>query len=212
MDSQGLITAENNNNEFKAKFAQQGKSKNLAEVIQGADVFIGLSKGNVLTKEMVRSMAKRPIVFAMANPTPEISYEDGKSAVPDIIMATGRSDYPNQVNNVLGFPYIFRGALDVRAREINLSMKLAAVKALAELAKKPIDERVVNIYSKHFSFGSDYIIPKPFDPRVLPLVSTAVAKAAMESKAARIKIGDLDEYSKYLEKLSEKLAKGKFFE
>src|SRR3989344_5513757 len=209
LDSQGLITAERNNNEYKAKFAQQGKSKNLMEVIKGADVFIGLSKGNVLTKEMVRSMAKRPIVFAMANPTPEISYEDGKSAVPDIIMATGRSDYPNQVNNVLGFPYIFRGALDIRAKEINLSMKLAAVKALAELAKMPMDENMVKIYGKKFSFGSDYIIPKPFDPRVLPLVSTAVAKAAMESNTARIKIDDLNSYFKYLEKLSDKLAKGK---
>jgi len=211
LDSQGLITAERNNNEYKAKFAQQGKSKNLMEVIKGADVFIGLSKGNILTKEMVRSMAKKPIVFAMANPIPEISYEDGKSAVPDIIMATGRSDYPNQVNNVLGFPYIFRGALDTRAREINLKMKLAVVKALSELAKKPVDERVVKAYGKHFSFGPDYIIPKPFDPRVLSLVSTAVAKAAMESKAARIKINDLNKYFKDLEKLSNKLSKGNFF-
>lgn len=165
------------------------------DAFQDADVFIGLSSGNVVSKEMVKRMAKNPIVFAMANPDPEISYEDATEVRNDIIMATGRSDYPNQVNNVLGFPYIFRGALDVRATRINEAMKLAAVKALAELAKTAVPDIVNMAYSeKNISFGADYIIPKPVDPRLLSTVAPAVAKAAIESGVAQKKIENWDAY------------------
>ncbi|MGE5106483.1 MAG: NADP-dependent malic enzyme [Sphingobacteriales bacterium] len=188
--------------EHKRKFATTKKTDlTLEEAFKGADVFIGLSVGNVVTPEMVKLMAKNPIVFAMANPDPEISYDAAMQARKDVIMATGRSDYPNQVNNVLGFPYIFRGALDVRATSINEAMKLAAVKALAELAKTPVPDIVNLAYNeKNISFGSDYIIPKPLDPRLLSTVAPAVAKAAMESGVAQFPIADWDAYELELNK------------
>lgn len=184
--------------ELKQKFCVDAKyaSYDLAKALKDADVFIGLSVGDVITPEMVKGMAKNPIVFAMANPDPEISYEAAVATRKDIIMATGRSDYPNQVNNVLGFPYIFRGALDVRATQINEAMKLAAVKALAELAKAPVPDIVNLAYNeKTISFGPDYIIPKPLDPRLLSTVAPAVAKAAMESGVAKHPISDWDAYT-----------------
>ena len=173
------------------------KNENLTlmEALKGADVFVGLSVGNVVTGEMVKGMAKNPIVFAMANPDPEITYEEATSARKDVIMATGRSDYPNQVNNVLGFPYIFRGALDVRATQINEAMKLAAVRALAELTKSPVPDIVMMAYNeKNIVYGPDYIIPKPLDNRLLSTVAPAVAKAAMESGVARTPITDWEAY------------------
>lgn len=196
LDSKGLITTKRTDlNEFKKPFAQDSDLTTLEEVMKGADVFLGLSKGNILSKDMVRSMAKNPIVFAMANPTPEISYEDATDARDDIIMATGRSDYPNQVNNVLGFPFIFRGALDVKAKQINEEMKVAAVYALAELAKQEVPEKVNAAYSsKNLSFGKEYIIPKPLDPRLITLIAPAVAKAAMDTGVARTPIKDWDAY------------------
>jgi malate dehydrogenase (oxaloacetate-decarboxylating)(NADP+) len=189
--------------EFKQKFCVDAKLKdiNLAKAMKDADVFVGLSVGNVVTQDMIKSMARNPIVFAMANPDPEITYDLASSCRKDLIMATGRSDYPNQVNNVLGFPYIFRGALDVRAKQINEEMKLAAVKALAELAKSPVPDIVNLAYNeKTIAFGPNYIIPKPFDPRLLATVAPAVAKAAMESGVARIKITDFDAYAIELNK------------
>lgn len=187
-------------NKYKEKFAQDIEYKDLADAMKGADVFIGLSKGNIVSQEMVKSMAKNPIVFAMANPDPEITYDAGIAARPDIIMATGRSDYPNQVNNVLGFPFIFRGALDVRASKINQEMKMAATKALAQLAKEKVPEAVINAYGgKEFSFGPEYIIPKPFDPRVLWYVAPAVAKAAMDTGVARKPITDWKAYKEELQ-------------
>lgn len=182
--------------ELKAKFANAKTDITLEQAMKDADVFIGLSAGNVLSQEMVKSMAKNPIVFAMANPDPEISWEDAIAARKDVIMATGRSDYPNQVNNVLGFPYIFRGALDVRATQINEAMKMAAVRALAEMAKSPVPDIVNLAYNeKTISFGPNYIIPKPVDPRLLSTVSPAVAKAAMESGVAQHPITDWDAYA-----------------
>src|SRR3954470_19809698 len=181
--------------EFKIKFANASADITLDKAMKGADVFVGLSVGNVVTPEMVKSMAKNPIVFAMANPDPEISWQDATSARNDIIMATGRSDFPNQVNNVLGFPYIFRGALDVRATQINEAMKRAAVMALAELAQTPVPDIVNLAYNaKTITFGPDYIIPKPFDPRLLATVAPAVAKAAIESGVAQKPISDWDGY------------------
>lgn len=199
-DSKGLIhEGRNDLDELKKEFVAIGKNYSLAEAMKDADVFIGLSKGGILNKEMVKSMAKNPIVFAMANPDPEISYEDATETRKDIIMATGRSDYPNQVNNVLGFPYIFRGALDVRATHINEAMKLAAVKALAELAKTPVPDIVNMAYNEsHISFGPHYIIPKPLDPRLLSTVAPAVAKAAMESGVAKAPIQDWNNYTNEL--------------
>ncbi|MGF6927198.1 malate dehydrogenase (oxaloacetate-decarboxylating)(NADP+) [Chitinophaga sp. W2I13] len=177
------------------QFTTNTKVKSLAEAMKGADVFLGLSVGNVVTPEMIRSMAKNPIVFAMANPDPEIAYEAAIAARPDIIMATGRSDYPNQVNNVLGFPYIFRGALDVRATQINEAMKLAAVRALADMAKSPVPDIVNLAYNeRNIFFGPKYIIPKPLDPRLLSTVAPAVAKAAMESGVAHQPITDWEAY------------------
>src|SRR5690606_33167151 len=166
------------------------------DAMKGADVFIGLSIGNIVTADMIRSMAKRPIVFALANPDPEVSYDVAVASRPDVIVATGRSDYPNQVNNVLGFPFIFRGALDVRATQINEAMKLAAVKAIASLAKSPVPD-IVNIAynSKNMKFGPEYIIPKPLDPRLLSTISPAVAKAAIDSGVARANIVDWEEYA-----------------
>jgi malate dehydrogenase (oxaloacetate-decarboxylating)(NADP+) len=191
-DTKGLIVSSRTDlDDNKRPFAKNMEQVSLAEAMQGADVFIGLSKGNIVSQDMVKGMAAKPIVFALANPTPEIAYDEALAARPDIIMATGRSDYPNQVNNVLGFPYIFRGALDVRARSINEPMKLAAVKALAALAKEPVPDIVNAAYNaSHLHFGPVYIIPKPMDPRLLVTVSTAVAKAAIESGVARYPITD----------------------
>lgn len=204
-DSKGLLhKGRNDLNKYKMEYAQdEPNDESLTEAMTGADVFIGLSKGGLLSKEMVKVMAKDPIVFAMANPDPEIAYEDAVDARADVIMATGRSDYPNQVNNVLGFPFIFRGALDVRATAINEEMKMAAVKALAELAKEKVPEVVLNAYGgKEFSFGREYIIPKPFDPRVLWKVAPAVAQAAINSGVARRRI---DDWTAYEEELKERL-------
>lgn len=190
-------------NKYKEIFAQEHAHKDLTEGMKGADVFVGLSKGNIVSKEMVKGMAPNPIVFAMANPDPEITYNDAIDARADIIMATGRSDYPNQVNNVLGFPFIFRGALDVRASKINEEMKMAATLALAELAREKVPEVVLNAYGgKEFSFGPEYIIPKPFDPRVLWYVAPAVAKAAMETGVARKPI---ENWKAYKEELQERM-------
>jgi malate dehydrogenase (oxaloacetate-decarboxylating)(NADP+) len=204
LDKDGILHIDRDDiNEERKKFSVP-KSKadwNLAKALKDADVFLGLSVGNVVTKEMIRSMAKRPIVFAMANPDPEISYEDATEARIDIIMATGRSDYPNQVNNVLGFPYIFRGALDVRATTINEEMKLAAVKALATLAKEPVPDIVNLAYNqKTISFGPDYIIPKPVDSRLLSTVAPAVAKAAIASGVAKKEITNWSVYEVELNK------------
>ncbi|GAC1585569.1 MAG: NADP-dependent malic enzyme [Ginsengibacter sp.] len=187
--------------ETKKLFAVGNKDLTLEEAMKDADVFIGLSIGNIVSTDMVKSMARNPIVFAMANPDSEITYEKGKEARKDIIMATGRSDYPNQVNNVLGFPYIFRGALDVRATQINEQMKLAAVKALAELARTPVPDIVTMAYNqKSFVFGSEYIIPKPLDNRLLATVAPAVAKAAMDSGVAKYPIADFESYKLTLNK------------
>ena len=187
--------------ELKSKFAHTTGELSLEQAMKDADVFIGLSSGNVVSQDMIKSMAKNPIVFAMANPDPEISWEDAVAVRKDLIMATGRSDYPNQVNNVLGFPYIFRGALDVRATQINEAMKMAAVKALAELAKTPVPDIVNLAYNeKTISFGPNYIIPKPVDPRLLTAVAPAVAKAAMESGVAQYPIIDWETYTTDLNK------------
>lgn len=201
LDSKGVITSDRPDlTENKRFFATDRRDVHtLDEAIKGADVFLGLSKGNVLTQDMVRSMAPCPIVFALANPTPEISYEDAMCARPDVLMSTGRSDYPNQINNVIGFPYIFRGALDTRAKAINEEMKLAAVHAIAELAKKPVPEVVNEAYHvNNLSFGPEYFIPKPVDPRLITEVSMAVAKAAMKSGVARKEITDWNEYKNHL--------------
>jgi len=195
-DKNGVINKQRTDlTEMHLQFATTSKVTELAAALKGADVFVGLSVGNVVTPEMVKSMAKQPIVFAMANPDPEIAYELAVQARPDIIFATGRSDYPNQVNNVLGFPYIFRGALDVRATQINEAMKLAAVHALAELAKEPVPDMVNLAYNERsIFFGPTYIIPKPLDPRLLSMVAPAVARAAMESGVAQKAITDWDAY------------------
>ena len=186
-------------NEYKLKLAVETEERTLADAMKGADIFCGLSVKGILSKEMVKSMADKPIIFAMANPDPEITYEDAKEARPDAIVATGRSDFPNQVNNVLGFPFIFRGALDVRASTINEEMKIAATMALAALAKEDVPDSVAKAYNvENFKFGPDYIIPKPMDPRVLIWEAAAVAKAAMDSGVARITI-DIDEYRESLE-------------
>jgi malate dehydrogenase (oxaloacetate-decarboxylating)(NADP+) len=187
--------------QWKDEFKRPKKYANLAEALVNADVFLGLSVGNIMTQDMVRSMAANPIVFALANPNPEIPYEEAIAAREDVIMATGRSDYPNQVNNVLGFPFIFRGALDVRATAINEAMKLAAVKALAALAKEPVPDVVLLAYNQpDMSFGKNYIIPKPLDPRLITTVSPAVAKAAMESGVAQVEITDWEAYKTELRK------------
>ena len=189
-------------NRWKEKWAVDTDMRTLDDAMKGADVFIGLSVANMLSKDHVRSMAKNPIIFAMANPDPEITYYDAKDAREDVIMATGRSDYPNQVNNVLGFPFIFRGALDVRARAINDEMKLAASRSLAELAKQDVPDQVRKAYhGDDLRFGPDYIIPKPLDPRVLLWEAPAVAKAAVESGVARRVIEDWDEYRESLERI-----------
>ncbi len=196
VDSKGVIRKDRKElNKYKKELATSRDINTLEEALKDADVFLGLSKGNILSKKMVQSMANDPIVFALANPDPEIAYKDAKAARKDVIMATGRSDNPNQVNNVLGFPFIFRGALDVRATAINEEMKLAAVKAIAALAKEPVPEVVNEAYSsRNLSFGKDFIIPKPMDPRLLVAVAPAVAKAAMDSGVAQHKIEDWEEY------------------
>lgn len=202
-DSKGVIRADKDNlSAEKREFATTRDLHTLSEAMVGADLFLGVSKGNVLTKEMVKTMAKKPIVFALANPNPEISYEDAVSAVDDIIIATGRSDYPNQVNNVIGFPYIFRGAMDVKATAINEEMKLAAAYEIAALAKEEVTEQVKKAYeTDDISFGKDYIIPKPLDLRLFYRVSTAVAKAAIESGVARLEITDWEQYQNDLEQV-----------
>lgn len=203
VDSKGVINTKRTDlNERKKLFATSREITTLSEAVVGADVFLGLSVAGVLSKEMVQTMNDNPIVFALANPNPEISYDDAISARPDIIFATGRSDHPNQINNVLGFPYIFRGALDVRAKCINEAMKVAAVQAIADLAKKAVPDVVNAAYNiKRLSFGKDYLIPKPLDPRLLTTVAPAVAKAAMESGVARKKIKDFDAYDLRLREL-----------
>ena len=204
VDSKGVISKERTDlNEQKKFFATDRTDiHTLAEAIKGADVFLGLSKGNVLSQDMVRSMADHPIVFALANPTPEISYEDAMASRPDVLMATGRSDYPNQINNVIGFPYIFRGALDTQAKAINEAMKIAAVHAIANLAKQPVPDVVNDAYQvNNLTFGPSYFIPKPVDPRLITEVSCAVAKAAMESGVARKDIEDWDAYRLQLREL-----------
>ena len=201
-DSVGVVYhgRERGMNPYKESLAADTEARTLADAIAGADVFVGLSVADCVTPEMVRSMAERPILFAMANPDPEISYEAALAARPDAIVATGRSDYPNQVNNVLGFPFIFRGALDVRATAINEEMKLAATRALAALAREDVPDSVMKAYGlSRLHFGRDYLIPKPFDPRVLLWEATAVARAAMESGVARLEV-DLDDYRERLER------------
>ncbi|OYQ38187.1 NADP-dependent malic enzyme [Flavobacterium cyanobacteriorum] len=198
-----LVNSRTDLSDLQRKYAKEGSAVSLAEAVKGADVFLGLSVGNVLTPEMLLSMAANPIVFAMANPVPEIDYNVAIATRKDVIMATGRSDHPNQVNNVLGFPYIFRGALDVRATRINEAMKMAAVTALAELAKAPVPEQVNIAYGEtKLNFGRDYIIPKPFDPRLIAVVAPAVAKAAMQSGVAQQPVTD---WEKYTEELLERL-------
>ena len=204
LDSKGVITTDREKlTPQKALFATERRDVHtLEEAIKGADVFVGLSKGNVLTQDMIRSMAKSPIVFALANPVPEISYEDAMASRPDVLMSTGRSDYPNQINNVIGFPYIFRGALDVHARAINEEMKMAAVHAIADLAKQPVPDVVNEVYRvNELEFGPDYFIPKPVDPRLITDVSAAVAKAAIESGVARLEIKDWDAYKDHLRQM-----------
>ena len=181
------------------EFARDTDMRTLREAIVGADMFLGLSAADCLTPDMLKTMAKDPIIFAMANPNPEIGYDLAKKTRPDCIMATGRSDYPNQINNVLGFPFIFRGALDVRASKITEGMKLAASKALADLAKLPVPEEVSKAYGgQKFEFGRDYIVPKPFDPRVIEYEAVAVAKAACDEGVAAKPITDWEQYRKDL--------------
>ena len=202
LDSKGVINNKRKNlNIEKEFFITNRRLETLEDAMKNADVFLGLSKGNIVSKEMIISMAKRPIVFALANPDPEISYKEAMESRDDIIMATGRSDHPNQVNNVLGFPYIFRGALDVRATDINESMKLAAVKAIAKLAKETVVDEVNLAYDDNaISFGTEYIIPKPLDPRLITAVAPAVAKAAVRSGVAQLIIEDWKKYEQQLDK------------
>lgn len=203
LDSRGVIRVDRENlTEQKREFATTRDIHTLEEAVKDVDVFVGLSKGNVLSKDMVRSMAKNPIIFALANPVPEISYEDAKDARPDVLMSTGRTDYPNQINNVIGFPYIFRGALDTAAKAINEEMKLAAARAIADLARRPVPDIVNRAYHvRNFTFGPDYFIPKPVDPRLITEVSMAVAKAAIESGVARKVITDWKAYRQQLREL-----------
>lgn len=196
-DSKGLIyKGRAGLNPYKEEFAQATNAGDLAACMKGADVFLGLSKKGLVSKDMVRSMAPHPVIFAMANPDPEITFEDAKEACPEAIIGTGRSDYPNQINNVSGFPYIFRGALDVCATDINEEMKLAASMALAKLAKEPVPADVMKAYNLTTAptFGRDYVLPKPIDPRILTTVTPAVAKAAMDSGVATRPIKDFDAY------------------
>jgi len=186
-DSRGVVTRSRTDlNQYKQRFATDRPLRTLAEALEGADVFLGVSKPGTLSASMIRRMAPAPLVMALANPVPEITYEEAIGACPDLIFATGRSDYPNQVNNLLGFPYVFRGALDVRARTINFAMKIAAARALAELARLPVPAELADLYEvDRLSFGPEYLIPKPFDPRLREFVSDAVARAAIASGVAR---------------------------
>ena len=196
-DSKGVIYRgrEDGMNQWKSIHAAETQDRTLADAMKGADVFVGLSVKDAVTQDMVASMADKPIIFAMANPDPEISPEDVKAVRDDAIMATGRSDYPNQVNNVLGFPYIFRGALDVRATRINEEMKIAAANALAELAREDVPDEVDAAYAgDHLQYGPEYLIPTPFDPRLITNIPKAVAKAAMDSGVAQKPIIDMDAY------------------
>jgi len=200
-DSKGLVYVgrQENMSPEKESFANGDRPASLAEVLEGADIFIGLSAADIVSQEMVKRMAAQPIIFPMANPDPEIKYELAKEARPDAIIGTERSDFPNQINNVLGFPFIFRGALDVRASDINDKMKLAASHALADLAKQEVTQDILDAYGlDNLEFGPDYVVPKPFDKRVCLFVAPAVAKAAMESGVARVQV-DLDVYVKQLE-------------
>lgn len=202
VDSKGVLNRKRTDlNIHKQEFATDRNITTLTEAMVGADLFLGLSVANMVTGAMVKSMAPDPIVFAMANPNPEISYEEAMASRNDIIFATGRSDYPNQINNVLGFPYIFRGALDVRASTINEEMKLAATKALYALTKEPVPAEVAKAYNvDKLEFGREYIIPKPLDPRLISYVASAVARAAIETGVAKFKIDDWDAYKKSLSK------------
>jgi malate dehydrogenase (oxaloacetate-decarboxylating)(NADP+) len=209
-DSKGVINTKRKDlNKYKQEFVTSRDLDTLQQAVVGADLFLGLSAACMMSKEMLASMADNPIVFAMANPNPEISFEDAMATRDDMIFATGRSDYPNQINNVLGFPFIFRGALDVRASTINEEMKLAASKALAALAKEPVPESVLKAYNiDKLVFGKEYIIPKPIDPRLISCVAPAVAKAAMDSGVAKYPITDWDAYKKSLDRrLSEHIKK-----
>ena len=204
LDSKGAITTDRTDLNEQKKFFTSSRTeiKTLADAMKGADVFLGVSKADVVSQEMILSMNEHPIVFALANPNPEITYESATECRPDVLMATGRSDYPNQINNVLGFPYIFRGALDVRATAINEEMKQAAAYAIAALAKEEVPAEVKAAYNvSDLKFGAQYFIPKPVDPRLLVKVSMAVAKAAIESGVARHKITDWDAYAKHIEAL-----------
>lgn len=201
-DSKGVINSKRKDlNKYKMEFMTRKNIDSLSEAMKGADMFLGLSTCDLLSQEMLSSMAREPIVFAMANPNPEISFDDALSTRQDLIFATGRSDYPNQINNVLGFPYIFRGALDVRASTINEEMKLAAARALADLAKQPVPDEVLRAYNlDKLEFGKNYIIPKPLDPRLISNVASAVARAAMDSGVAKFPIPDMNEYRKGLDR------------
>lgn len=201
-DSKGVINRKRTDlNKYKKEWITDRDIDTLTDAVKGADLFLGLSVANMLSKKMLSTMAPNPIVFAMANPNPEITYEDAMATRDDLIFATGRSDYPNQINNVLGFPFIFRGALDVKATTINEEMKLAATRALASLAKEPVPDSVLKAYNlKELSFGKDYIIPKPLDPRLISRVASAVARAAIDTGVARFRIEDWDAYKKTLER------------
>lgn len=201
VDSRGVVSKDRKDlNKYKQEFAIQTKDKTLADALRGADVFLGLSAPKILSDDMIKNMAKDPVIFALANPVPEVMPEDVKRVRKDAIVGTGRSDYPNQINNVLGFPFIFRGALDVRADKITENMKIAAANALAKLAKEPVSDEVKKAYAGEvLEFGRDYVIPKPFDSRVKAAVSTAIAAAAVKDKVAKLK--DFDE-KKYFKSLS----------
>ncbi|WP_347282041.1 malic enzyme-like NAD(P)-binding protein [uncultured Alistipes sp.] len=203
-DSRGVVTRYREGlTPQKEEFATSRRLASLAEALHGADLFVGVSVADVLTPSMVRTMAENPMVLALANPDPEIAYDAAMRSRPDIIFATGRSDYPNQVNNVLGFPFLFRGALDVRAAQINDAMKLAAARALADLARRPVSESVLRAYGlERLEFGREYLIPKPLDPRLLCTVSTAVARAAVESGVARQPVDDWDAYAEALRRMN----------
>ena len=203
-DSRGVVSRYRDDlNPQKREFATSRRLASLSETLHDADLFLGVSKADILTGAMIRTMAENPIVLALANPDPEIAYDEAMRSRPDILFATGRSDYPNQVNNVLGFPFLFRGALDVRATTINDAMKVAAAHALAELARCPVPESVLRAYAlERLEFGRDYLIPKPLDPRLLPVVAAAVARAAVDSGVARQPIADWDAYAEALRRLS----------
>jgi len=208
VDSKGVIYKgrKEGMNPFKEEFAVDTSARTLADALKGADCFTGVSQPNIVSKDMLKTMADKPMIFAMSNPVPEVMPEVVKEVRPDALMATGRSDFPNQVNNVLGFPFIFRGALDVHARKINEEMKVAACHALADLTREPVLDEVLKAYDiDHLEYGPEYIVPKPFDPRVLVWEASAVAEAAVKSGVARVNMTDFNAYRKELEVLTEKL-------